>query len=124
MTLKITLNIQKSNHTDTSETTVEKLCHTEIFLLITQKYVSYCYSRILHLDNHTETFKKIQRYPLPLFSQFSVFGFSVWFLLTANYFLSACISMVVICITCISISALTAALWHCNKVNWRCSALI
>ncbi len=63
--LKITL-IQP--YWKTTETTFTIDNHTEIFYLITQKNVFYCYSRMLLPYNLTE---KFQRYPYPLFSQFS-----------------------------------------------------
>ncbi len=63
-------------HWKTTETTLKSFTkdnYTEIFSLITLKYVCYCYPRMLILYNPTENF---QRYSYPLFSQFSAL---LWF---------------------------------------------
>ena len=63
-------------HWKTTETTLKSFTkdnHTEIFSLITLKFVCYCYPRMLIPYNSTENF---QRYSYPLFSQFSA---SLWF---------------------------------------------
>ncbi len=62
MTLKIILKRQPQPHWNTSKSTLKSLTkdnHTEIFFVITLKFVSNCYSRILSLHNPTELTEKL-----------------------------------------------------------------
>ena len=65
-------------HRNTSETTLKSITKEErknyVNLLITLKYVSYCYSRMVSLFN-----------PIKNFHRYSYPGFSVWFSMSYSH---------------------------------------